>query len=317
MSGVRSKHDEFFKWMMQDLAVAKDLIKTWFSKDLVNQLDLDKLNIEEGSYVDKKLRKSESDILFSVKRKDSEEEILLYILCEHQSSADAMMPYRLMSYIMKILDRYVKTNKEQPLPLPLVYPFVVYNGETKWSYEKSFSGLFGKSSRLAKNVLTSDFPVLDVNELSEADLRRQHISNLMLASLKRTKGHQLLEKCHLLRDLFFEHAIKPSSDTAHGVLEYIIIATEADHEALEQLWAVLEEGFAPEYEEVIMNLQQATVQRTIQEKAPDWIQQGIQQDRHEMALRMIRERVEFPLISKITDFSIMELENIEREMRRH
>ncbi len=337
MTGIRSKHDKFFKAMMKDLSLAEDFLKHHLPKEILNIVQLQSIQIEDSHYIDKKLRESESDILFSVKRNDGGEDLFVFLLCEHQSTSDPFMPYRLLSYMMRIWDHYIKTHKKYTLPLPLIYPLVVYNGKTRWIHERSFYKLFGDVSFIAKELFTQPFLLLDVAELKEEELRYQQLSNLMLASLQRTRSKQLQKKCSLLQELFFKCSIQASSDMAHTVLEYVLTLAEIDGEDMGLLWNILREGFVSEYQEVIMNLREATMQAGFkqgleqglergleqgleqgrEEGRIQWLErglkQGIQQEKWAIAENLIRAGVDLALIAKGTGLTIDKVKLLAQE----
>ncbi|MEJ7729940.1 MAG: Rpn family recombination-promoting nuclease/putative transposase [Polyangiaceae bacterium] len=60
---------------------------------------------EPGTYVDAALSQRHSDLLFSIRGLGGEP-LLLYLLVEHQSEADAWMPLRLHGYVDRIWQRW-------------------------------------------------------------------------------------------------------------------------------------------------------------------------------------------------------------------
>ena len=117
---------------------------------LVACTDFSTLALCPGSYVDEALSGSESDLLFSVQV--SGRPALLYVLFEHQSSPDRLMPLRLLGYIVRILMRYVAEAKSgsDALPLPVVVPVVLHHGEAGWSVATRLEDLF--DSRLLEDA---------------------------------------------------------------------------------------------------------------------------------------------------------------------
>lgn len=309
MVGVRSKHDEFFRHMMTYTEVAYDFFETRLPADVLALINLDTLKLENTTLVDTRLNKHESDILYSVKRVDNEK-AFLYILSEHQSESDPLMPFRLHYYMIQFLKRHIVQNKETPLPLPFIYAMVIYNGKTIWSHDRDFFNLFGNMADLARKTFTEPCAILDVGRMDESELRKQHLSNVMLASLRRTKDIKELErKANLLGNLLLSCYIKASSDMGHAVLEYATSTIPWDSEESVTYWAILKEGFSPEYEEVIMNLKQGTFNMGIRQG----IQQGIQQT----AINMIHLNIALESISKATGLSIEELKRLEEENKQY
>ena len=310
MAGVRSKHDEFFKAMMKDLSMSQDFIKTRLPEKILSFMKLPTIEVKDSSFIDKLLNESQSDILFGIQRNDCDTEALLYVLCEHQSSPDALMPFRLMYYIMQILRHHVLENERHELPLPFVYPIVVYNGLSPWTYDRSFFGQFGDFSDLAQEILMQPFPLLDVETLDEADLLSEHRSNLLLASLRRTKSKQALEKkLHLLSDLLTKLEIKGSSELSYNVLSYLAKSISADGNPMEPYWSILKKGFAPEYREVVMNLIEATQLEARQ--------QGEKNATLKIAINCLQTGLDLATTSKLTGLSLRKLKVLKKETQIH
>jgi predicted transposase/invertase (TIGR01784 family) len=123
-------HDASFKKTFSQVAHAAGELRAVLPPALVERIDFSSLALCSGSYVDEALRGSQSDLLFSARI--SSKPAFLYLLFEHQSRPDVLMPLRLLGYILRILDDYVK-NAESParaLPLPLVVPVVLHHGDS-------------------------------------------------------------------------------------------------------------------------------------------------------------------------------------------
>lgn len=85
--------------------------------------NLNTLRLESGSFIDDELRASHSDILYSLQTQAGEGYI--YLLIEHQSSADRHMAFRLMRYAIAAMQRHLDKGHTQ---LPLVIPLLFYHG---------------------------------------------------------------------------------------------------------------------------------------------------------------------------------------------
>ena len=318
MQNLHHKHDRFFKAMMHDKAIAKDFLQRYLPKNVLNRIDLSELKVEDTHYIDRKLRASESDVLFSVKQKNSENTLLVFILCEHQSTSDPLMPYRLLSYSMDILARHLKNNTQKPLPLPFIYPMVLYNGETGWVHDRSFFSLFGDWSTLAEQVFMQPFYLLDVHTLDAEDISKEQLSNLMLACLRRTQKEQLLDKYRFIQELLLKCKIAAHSDRVYIMLEYLMQDMPADEETIAAESLLLKAGFVDEYQEVMMNLHEAIERKGfkegMQQGMQQGVQQGMQQKNRDVAINLMRAGVDLHLIAQCTGFSIRELEQgIEKE----
>ncbi len=97
---------------------------------------------------------TEANIVYSVKAGNSA--AYLYTLVEQQSSVDPMMAFRLLVYIIRIIELHLKQNPGSDLPL--VIPIVVYAGDGSWNAPLEIFPLFGELEGFARgNVPPAKF----------------------------------------------------------------------------------------------------------------------------------------------------------------
>ena len=100
-----SPHDAVFKHLLSHRATAKDFLDIHLLAPLRALCNLNTLQLESGSFIDDELRASHSDILYSLQTQAGEGYI--YLLIEHQSSADRHMAFRLMRYAIAAMQRHL------------------------------------------------------------------------------------------------------------------------------------------------------------------------------------------------------------------
>ncbi|STV58871.1 putative YhgA-like transposase [Klebsiella pneumoniae] len=112
---TNSPHDAVFKHLLSHRATARDFLDIHLPAPLRALCNLNTLRLESGSFIDDELRASHSDILYSLQTQAGEGYI--YLLIEHQSSADRHMAFRLMRYAIAAMQRHLDKGHTQ---LPLV-----------------------------------------------------------------------------------------------------------------------------------------------------------------------------------------------------
>ena len=124
-------HDPSYKLLFSHPQMVRDLLLGFIDEPWVAELDLDSLEQVSGSYVSDDLRDREDDIIWRVRFR--ERWLYLYLLLEFQSSVDAYMAVRLLTYIGLL---YQDLIKQEALTadgrLPPVLPVVLYNGQHRW-----------------------------------------------------------------------------------------------------------------------------------------------------------------------------------------
>lgn len=78
------------------------------------------------SFIDDKLRLQVADILYSADFGDQSG--YLYILIEHQSSQEELMPFRILKYVFAIMESHLKTTGKTRLPVVYSMMFLMDGG---------------------------------------------------------------------------------------------------------------------------------------------------------------------------------------------
>ncbi len=195
MEQLPTPHNNFFHFALSHLPNARSLIETQLSAAALAELDLDTLQLEDGSFIDPDLREKFSDLLLSVKlagqpSTGNGDEALVYFLFEHKSQTDPLTVLQLLSYIVRIWEK----RQREGLALFPIVPLVVYHGETGWTAARSLSELIPTSSGLAEYQIAFRPPLLDLSQLADEDIAGEPILRNTLRLLKYSRSKHLVEK---------------------------------------------------------------------------------------------------------------------------
>ena len=116
-------HDHFFKQSMSRPYVAKDFFETHLPKEVREFADLSTLAIVNTNFIDSALGEGIVDLLYSVQIQGK---LGYLILCEHQSTQDKLITFRILKYAIQIWGNHIA--KKPGTKLPLIYPLIVYSG---------------------------------------------------------------------------------------------------------------------------------------------------------------------------------------------
>src|SRR5262245_37331199 len=127
------QHDLSYRLFFTHLRMIRDLLCEIVGEAWVDLIDFSSAEKVDASFVSKRRKKRESDIIWKFRRFDSEAPVYVYVLLEHQSRPDRFMAVRLMTYVGLFYESLIKQQKLLPSGLlPQVIPLVLYNGVGAW-----------------------------------------------------------------------------------------------------------------------------------------------------------------------------------------
>ena len=174
--------DASYKLLFSAPEVVRDLVLGFIPDDWLHSLDYSTLEKVPGSYVTDDLRHRADDVIWRVRAEG--EWIYLYLLIEFQSSVDAWMAVRMMSYVGLLYQDLIRRGEVLPgRRLPPVLPIVLYNGDAKWTAVTDIAALIPKApGRIAKYLPKLEYLLIDENQYSEAELAG--LKNLVAAIIR-------------------------------------------------------------------------------------------------------------------------------------
>jgi predicted transposase/invertase (TIGR01784 family) len=178
MANKISPHDKFFKITMMRPRVAKKFLAKYLPEHIKTNIDLNTLTLEKESFIDQNMKGLFVDLLYSAKFKGKRGRI--YILFEHLSNPDKKIAFRLLKYMINIMDHHLLSNKK----LPIIFPIILYTGKDNRIHVIDIFDLFGEDKELARNILLNPYYILNINEIKESDLKDQHHFATMIQAYK-------------------------------------------------------------------------------------------------------------------------------------
>lgn len=181
-------HDRFFRSVMENQAVARDFMQLYLPSEISSALDLNSLTLEHDSYIDASLQAAVSDLVFRCQL--AHRPAYLAVLIEHQSQPDPFMPVRMAHYLFCLLNKQLKLHPGKRLPP--VYGMIFYHGRrTPYPYSLNLADCFEDPLALMKNLFHQPVPIVDVNQLSEAQLRQHRWIGIVAQALKHIRKKDL------------------------------------------------------------------------------------------------------------------------------
>jgi predicted transposase YdaD len=145
---LHQPHDKLFKEGFSDPANAAALLRQHLPAEVSALIQWDQLQLIPGSFLDDNLRHSHSDLLFSAPlAADPESSACLHLLFEHQSTRDPFIALRLLRYMVRIWEEWIRLFGNSK-PLPVIVPVVLAQDRKVWNLNTQFSSLFGNAASL-------------------------------------------------------------------------------------------------------------------------------------------------------------------------
>jgi len=276
VSEIVSPHDKFFKTAMSDIRVAREFFENYLPEEIKQYVNLSELELSPKSYIDENLKSSESDILY--KTQIAEEEGYLYLLAEHQSTLDPLMPYRLLKYMIGIWSDYLKQTGGKKLPL--IVPVVFYHGREPYRYSRDIKDLIAAPKSLVERVLFSPFHLVDTHEIPDEKLREQHWFGISAFFMKHIYARNFLP---FLREVLSDLRgleEKEGSNFVQVLLKYVLSTAEIPN--LEAFVTTVQEGLSAPTGEKVMTIAEQLIERGKRE--------GIHQGVHALFTRLLRRK---------------------------
>ena len=106
-------HDTLFRYAFERPEIAEGELRALLPPEVIAALDFTTLTVEPGSLADPEFAQLETDLLYRVEL--AGEESFVFILFEHQSSPEALMPYRMLRYMVRIWERWWRSQPSVPV----------------------------------------------------------------------------------------------------------------------------------------------------------------------------------------------------------
>ena len=218
---IHHPNDKLLKATFSNPDNARGFFQNYLPEQISNAVDWNSLRLESSTFVDPQFAASESDLLFSLKL--AQADVFLYLLFEHQSSEDPRMALRLLSYILRIWERFAAMHPT-PAKLPAILPIVLAQGKRPWKTAPRLEDLISLPAEIADMIRpwqpTLVYRLLELVRIPYEELAGTPEGILTLRALKAEPLDDLLSDA-----LWEESLLFAISDSAlERILRYILNA---------------------------------------------------------------------------------------------
>jgi predicted transposase/invertase (TIGR01784 family) len=315
-----SPHDRFFRGLMDNPKVAREFFEANLPDALKKEVDLSTLTLKKDSFIGDDLRLQVADLLFEVSIK--KEKGYFYLLTEHQSTPQKLMPFRILKYMIAIQEQHLAKHKTKTLPF--VYPLLLYGGKNKYPYSTDLFSLFGPHEEVARRVWTKPYQLIDLTQIPDEKLAPYLFFGTMAQIMKHIRDLDLLP--FLRKSLALLKKIEETGEESYTVRSITYFIEAGNIPDGQKFIELVSRELATLKEEDVMTLaeqwEKKGIEKGIQQGMQQGMQQGVQQgmqqgmqqgafeEKRQIALGMLQEKLPLSLISKVTGLSEKDLEGL-------
>lgn len=296
---LHHSHDRFFKRSLKEKKIAIDFLKAHLPIDIYSSIDMSTLQLTEKSFVVPELKEIHSDIIY--KCQINQKSAYLFFLLEHQSSADKLMAFRMLHYVVSLSYEHLQQGHNK---LPIILPLCIYHGEVSpYPYSIDLYDCF-EDVEFAQKVAFKSFKLIDLTVLSDEEIKRHGLAGLMEMLFKHYRAKNFLSVMRkLIRMKLIQDVVRQLNNAYFSdMLNYVINNSQDENEpeAAKQL-----------IQELLQAFPEKTARKTIMTFAEQLRQEGLQQGARREALviarNLIKQNVPWPVIQSATGLTEQEL----------
>ncbi|KJV91894.1 Rpn family recombination-promoting nuclease/putative transposase [Rickettsia bellii] len=271
----RKEHDKFFQQALANPLIAKEFFEEYLPTEIKVLFLPSTLKLENDSFIEPSLKETITDVLYSAKINNRDGYI--YILCEHQSSSDPLMAFRLFKYMLNIAERHLNSHPDSK-KFPFIYPLVYSNDHKKYTAPLNLWDLF-ENSELAKETWSNDYQLINLFDIPDEQLKERPWLAPLQILMKYINEHDLLPRWKQLANTLPEFADSNSGvDYVQSAVSYSLTRIKENDKI--ELEKILKSHLNPELGANIMgNL------------AHHWEQQGIEKERARSRIKIKKEKI--------------------------
>ena len=264
------------------------------------------LELYNKEFVTDKFEKNETDIVYKVSN------LNVYIIIEHQSTADRTMPYRVRRYKAALMESLInkKEMKKAGYKLPRIIAIVLYIGKQKWENLK----LEDMQEPLEwYREVDNEFILVDANNLKKEEILQGNLIITKIMFLEREENLEdiikdieiIMDKEKIKQDLQYKELLKVFIEYTFinkkykAIRKYIeslinkIFDEKGDDETMSHVTQLFDEAFDK-------------AERRGEKK-------GETKKQKEIAKAMKADKVSYEIISKFTGLKLEEIEKLKED----
>ena len=231
-STTNSKHDKLFKIILSNKQEAAKFMNKVLKINY--KIMAEKLELYNKEYITTKFEKMESDIVYKIAEKNT------YIIIEHQSTVDRLMPYRIFQYTAELLREVIEKDKVKNINYlqPRIIAIVLYTGNRKRNIQ-NIDDLQAPLEGYKK--IKPPYILVDINKFSKRELLEDDLMITKAMLIEKEKSVEgILNSLEQIRKKILANPNKRQMQLFMTIVRYILLSID-DEETKTLLQAEIEE----------------------------------------------------------------------------
>ena len=321
-------HDQFFRTNFGRPEMVAAFVRSYLPADVAAALDLSRIERDERSFIDKRFREHQSDVLVQVglvsegdcsdlASGDSKipKDAWLYLLFEHKSRNDDLAALQLLRYCVNIWQRDVlearksghsrPSSRSRPSPLQPIIPILIYHGDRPWRVSTDFGDLFVGPEALKRYWPRFRYALLDLYRRPADEIQGWAYLRVVLLTMKFVFSPDLAARLPRIMALLRN---EPSSHAFATFVYMVLVYAGRNNEFLSEELILRSQAAA--HEEFGGAEMPNVVDQLLERGRQEGRQKGRQEGRQEGQRSGLLTSIELTLRMRFGDSSIHLLEQI-------
>ena len=313
-------HDRFFKDTFSDPKRSKKLLEFILTKKEVQVYDISELKIEKDSFKEGR----QADLILSIPvKKNPKQRVRIFILLEHKSHYDKNLFEQVLDYLYFLRKWVIKQTSRPPVMIPVLF----YHGKKVIKWSKSLQEEDMKS-------FFDEIPLESQKSMLNYEMRIINTKDPKVRKFFKSKGLECWGFIRLLNGIwdiknpskekvrkiikdYFGKELKGATKKKEEELALSVIRYLQSAGGLKKsVWQEAEKLLIKDkiikggtYMGVIESIREEGIEKGMQKG----MQKGRQEERQQVALNMLKEKMNISVISKVTGVPAKEIKKLKNE----
>jgi predicted transposase/invertase (TIGR01784 family) len=198
---IHLSHDGLFTVFFDKKNVVESFTRENLPAEITRDLDFSTLALSKDKFVDLRLARCYSDVLYHIQFKNSP--AYLYFLFEHKSWEPDFPGVQVLKNMTHIWEKHVEQYKGTK-KLPPIIPLLIYHGKYPWKVDTSFISMFDIPETLSKYIPSFKYELTDVSHMPEEEIKGDIELRIVLTTFRYIFQPEILSRLKNIFQLFRE-----------------------------------------------------------------------------------------------------------------